>query len=33
MEQMCLLIPKLKTRNVQSPQQASGGGGKKKKKR
>ncbi|KAL8429708.1 hypothetical protein Efla_001143 [Eimeria flavescens] len=34
MQQMCLLIPKLKTRSVQSPQQAAaGGGGKKKKKK
>lgn len=33
MEQMCHLIPKLKTRCVQSPQQASNSGGKKKKKR
>lgn len=32
MEQMCVLIPKLKTRSAQSPQQASSGGGKKKEK-
>ncbi|KAL8273717.1 hypothetical protein Esti_002317 [Eimeria stiedai] len=32
MEQMCLLIPKLKSRCAQSPQQAAAGGGKKKKK-
>lgn len=33
MHQMCLLIPKLKTRAAQPPQQASAGGGKKKKKK